>query len=187
MDGNRLFLHTLDDLKSRLRPGVPEYEVMRIAGLLRKLLLDENRLVDMVNRTRRIKVEFLINDAPAIWQLFPDERPLFWSIQDGLDPATSLSITQPRALKRDAFLAKVVMIFRKREITVRDVTAQVANVAGDIHLGAPNNETQATLRNLEDRVSVGGYPADVRSLQAIGRVVLRALGPLRAEVRQSAA
>jgi len=79
------------------------------------------------------------------------------------------------------------MIFRKREITVRDVIAQVANVAGDIHLGAPNNETQATLRNLEDRVSVGGYPADVRSLQAIGRVVLRALGPLRAEVRQSAA
>ena len=137
MEADRLFLHTLDDLASRVQPGVPEYEVMRIAGLVRKLLLDENPLVDQVNRTRYLKIRFLIDDAPPIWEVLPDVRPTFWSIQDGLDPYTSLTAPLPRAVKRDEFLRKVVMLVGKREITVPDVVSHVANVGGDVHLGKP--------------------------------------------------
>jgi hypothetical protein len=45
-----LFLRTLEDLGRRVEPGVDEYEVLLIAGLLRKLLVDSPRLVDEVNR-----------------------------------------------------------------------------------------------------------------------------------------
>ena len=49
------------------------------------------------------------------------------------------------------------------------------------------NESQEALKAAEGDFSIGGYPPDVRSLQAIGRIVLRALLPLRAEVSRSAA
>jgi hypothetical protein len=105
----------------------------------------------------------------------------------GLDPYTSLTAPLPRAVKRDEFLRKVVMLVGKREITVPDVVSHVANVGGDVHLGKPQNESQEALKAAEGDFSIGGYPPDVRSLQAIGRIVLRALLPLRAEVSRSAA
>jgi|tagenome__1003787_1003787.scaffolds.fasta_scaffold20362252_1 hypothetical protein len=160
---------------------------MRIAGLVRKLLLDESRLVDQVNRSRRLKIRFLIDDAPPMWEVLPEIRPTFWSIQDGLDPYTSVTAPLPRDVTRDEFLRKVVMLVGTREITVRDVVSHVAHVGGDVHLGEPQDESQQALKATEGVFSIGGYPPDVRSLQAIGRIVLRALLPLRAEVSRSAA
>lgn len=43
MNRETLFLGTLDDLGRRVQPGIDEYEVLLIAGLLRKLLLDTTR------------------------------------------------------------------------------------------------------------------------------------------------
>lgn len=154
---------------------------------MRKLLLDGSPLVDQVNRTRHLKIRFLIDDAPPMWEVLPDIRPTFWSIQDGLDPYTSLTTPLPRVVTRDEFLRKVVMLVGNREITVRDVVAHVAHVGGDVHLGKPQDTSQEALKATEGDFFVGGYPPDVRSLQAIGRIVLRALLPLQAEVSRSAA
>jgi hypothetical protein len=49
LDRETLFLHTLDDLAPRTRPGTDAYTVLMAAGLLRKLILDEPPLVDLVN------------------------------------------------------------------------------------------------------------------------------------------
>jgi hypothetical protein len=59
MDPNLLFVKTLDDVTARLKASDP-YEILLIAGLLRKLLLDEHPLIDQVNRVHRIKLEFRV-------------------------------------------------------------------------------------------------------------------------------
>ena len=52
---DELFLETLSDLESRCEPGRTEYDVLGIAGLLRKLLIDAQPLVDQVNRDRHLR------------------------------------------------------------------------------------------------------------------------------------
>ena len=59
MDRDELFVRTLADLRRRLERGrQDEYEAMGIAGLLRKLLIDGQSLVDQVNRDRRLKITY---------------------------------------------------------------------------------------------------------------------------------
>ena len=50
MDASILFLKTLEDIESRLTQKDP-YEILLIAGLLRKLFLDDHPLVDQVKPT----------------------------------------------------------------------------------------------------------------------------------------
>jgi hypothetical protein len=80
VDRETLFLRTLDDLEARIRPGIDEYEVLLIAGLLRKLLLDDPPLIDQVNRERKLRLRFVINARPPVWQLAGSEPPVYWSI-----------------------------------------------------------------------------------------------------------
>jgi len=103
-----LFLATLDDLASRASAGRSTYDVLQIAGLLRKLLLDDTRLVDAVNRSRRVKYRFRANER----QPPGDPSLVFWSIQDGLDPDTAapLRTNNVRDLTRDQFLAVTIII-----------------------------------------------------------------------------
>jgi len=58
VDVDRLFLETMNDLDRRLDAPVDEYDVLMIAPLLRKLLLDDSPLVHLVNRQRRVKFRF---------------------------------------------------------------------------------------------------------------------------------
>jgi hypothetical protein len=44
-----LFLNSIDDLQKRVTSGVPEYDVVGISSLLRKLLLDEKPLVHLLS------------------------------------------------------------------------------------------------------------------------------------------
>jgi hypothetical protein len=181
VDADRLFLSTLTDLENRVHPAPNEYAVLGIAAVVRKLLLDELPLVDEVNRRRGLKINFRINHERPVWEALGSPRPEFWSLQDGLDPEASRR-ANPEEVSRKDFLATRVMLVRDREITVKDILSHTANVAGAVHRGNPRDVSQETLQYLEGQISVGGYPADVRSLQAIGRVVLRALQPLRDKV-----
>ena len=84
MTRDQLFLATLDDLDTRLASRDP-YEVLGIALLLRKLLLDGGAsLVDQVNRQFRIGLAFEIMDDGPMPPHLP--QPAFWSTIDGLDP-----------------------------------------------------------------------------------------------------
>jgi hypothetical protein len=178
-----LFLKTLDDLRARVTPGCDEYEVLGIAALVRKLLLDDLPLVHSVNRDRRLRLRYAIDASPPIWKLLGEEPPSIWSVQDGLDPATSLGgSSSSKDVSLDEFLGTMVMYVRHQEITVKDVVLHTAVVVGAVHRGEPRSDPQRTLSQLAEELSVGGYQPDIRALQAIGRVVLRALAPLRERI-----
>lgn len=185
LDPDALFLATLDDLRPRVeRSNVPPYEIFMAAPLLRKLLMDASPLVDQVNRERKLKIRYPINGFSAVLDTLGIPRPVFWAIQDGLDPETSPPpLTQQIEVKRDQLLARLVMIIGEHEITVRDLIDHVSHVAGAVHAGQPQHQREQALRAASRSIQIGGYPPDTRALQAVGRVVLKGLRPLSDQIR----
>jgi hypothetical protein len=58
-DHEKLLLNTLDDLKGRVDKG-DNYNLIRAAGLIRQLLIDENPLIDLVNKNYKLKILFRV-------------------------------------------------------------------------------------------------------------------------------
>ncbi len=177
MEPKELFLRTLDDLEKQLGSNDP-YEILGISALIRKLFLDDNPLVDQVNRESRIKVEFCI----AVSNILNNPKiptPDFYSEQDGLDPDTAPPMFARQTVNRDKFFKTIVMLSEGKSYTVRDTIAFEANVMGGVHAGSPKDEKDRALMTIAHTWSIGGYPASLRQLKGIGRVVLKALQPLR--------
>lgn len=186
MDRDRLFLHTLDDLERRVEPGTPEYEVLMAAALLRKLLTDAGEpLVHAVNRIegRRYKLLFRTVEHKRL----PVEigiDPLYHSLEDSLDPDVVAGTPIPVVeLKLDAFLAHRTMDVEGYEVSVHELIDHVAHVSGAVHVGLPKTPKDEAIKRMAEALRIGGYPPGTRALQAIGRVVLRTLEPLREHVR----
>ncbi len=179
MDANSLFLKTLEDIRSRLTQSDP-YEILLIAGLLRKLFLDDHPLVDQVNREHRIKLQFEV--TASINRPVDGDKNSLWSVQDGLDPETALHGKERLVLSRDQFFQTVVAMVFGPSFTVRDVIQFEASVAGAVHAGAPKTEKEKALDMVGKSIGIGGYAPTLRQLLAIARVSLKALAPLSAAI-----
>ena len=182
MRAEELFIHTLDDLEDRVRGPLPEYRVLGIAGLLRKLLIDDSPLVDQVNRHQRQRLTFVVSDSRQYEELVKSMGAPFMTAEDGIDPEGAPPGFGRLELNRSQFLKHRAMLTQNEEISVADLIQHGANVAGAVHLSNPRKPTHMEISKWADQFSPGGYPAGTRSLQAIGRVVLRTLEPLRAAV-----
>lgn len=176
MDIDRLFVHTLRDLEERTA-STDEYTVLMSAALLRKLLLDDSRLVDQVNRTYRLKLRYRISDVSPWEKLILDDRPVFWIIEDALDPDSPFAYV-PYDATRDQLLARQVMYFSGSRITVRDVIDQLANIEGGVHSGSPKGDRQRALQAAAQFYSRAGLPGAVSQTRLIGRIIVRGLRPL---------
>ncbi|MDP2018019.1 hypothetical protein [Hydrogenophaga sp.] len=174
-----LFLNTLRDLALRAA-AEDEYTVLGCSALIRKLLIDGAPLVDQVNQTRRLKITFEISDSqPSVPGL---SEPTVWSVQDGLDPESSRPGMPRKLANRDQLLSTVVAIVEGRSYTLRDVVLFEANVMGGVHAGSAREDKETVLQALNTQLTMGGHRASLRQLQAISRVVLRGLEPLRSAV-----
>ena len=85
MDPDRLFCHTVNDLAARADSD-DEYEVLASSALVRKLLMDEEPLIHRVNRSHRLTIRFTFNGPTRYEDVVLSDGPVFWSVQDGLDP-----------------------------------------------------------------------------------------------------
>lgn len=182
MLAEELLIHTLDDLEDRVRGSLPEYRILGIAGLLRKLLIDDSPLVDQVNRQHRQRLVFVVRDARAYEELVKSMDAAFLTAEDGIDPEGAPPGFGRLELNRARFLSHRAMLTQNEEISVADLIQHGANVAGAVHRSDPRKPAHKEISKWADQFSPGGQPAGTRTLQAIGRVVLRALEPLRAAV-----
>lgn len=176
MNANTLFLKTVGGIESRLSATDP-YEILLIAGLLRKLFLDDHPLVDQTNRTHRLKLAFEV--TVPVNEPEEGDKTSFWSVQDGLDPDTAIPGKQRQMLSRDQFLQTVVAMIYGPSYSIRDVIQFEANIAGGVHAGAPRTEKEQALHAVGQSLGIGGYAPTLRQLLAIARVSLKALAPLR--------
>lgn len=182
LDTETLFLRTLADIENRLGESDP-YEILLIAGLVRKLFLDDFPLVDQVNRSHREKLTFEVT-VPVNMPV-GESLPTFWTVQDGLDPDTAPPFKKRHSCTRNQFFQTVVTVINSHTYTVRDVVLFEANVVGAVHAGAPKTIKDEALKQVDGSISVGGYGSALRQLLAIARVVLKALAPLRNAVAKA--
>lgn len=181
IDTETLFIRTLEDIERRLSVTDP-YEILQIAGLIRKLFLDDNPLVDQVNKIHRIKLSFEVT-IPIDG---PENAPgtIFWTMQDGLDPETALPFMKRKAITRDQFFKTVVTIINRHAYSIREIVQFEANVIGAVHAGTPKTDKESVLKKIDSKISFDGYESSLRQLLAISRVILKALKPLRQAVSQ---
>jgi hypothetical protein len=175
-DAEALLLRTLEDVERRLQQTDP-YEILFIAALIRKLFLDDFPLVDQVNRIHKLKVTFETTLPLELPSDFP--QPTFWTVQDGLDPDTAIPGKRRYTAGRDQFFQTVVTIVDNHKYTVREVVLFEANVMGAVHAGSPKTEKERALKQVDSTIAVGGYASSLRQLQAIARVCIKSLQPLR--------
>ena len=76
----------------------------------------------------------------------------------------------------------VLMVVEGKTYSLRDIVLFEANVMGGVHAGSPKEEKEKVLQALDDTLAIGGYRTSLRQLQAISRVVLKGLDPLRIAV-----
>jgi len=177
VDVDRLFIYTLRDLEQRIADA-DEYEVLMSAALLRKLLVDGARLMDQVNRAYRMDLRFRISGVSPLENLIYEDNPMFWSLEDALDPESPFAY-QPFDATRDQFLSRKIMRFNGVFITVRDVIDQLANVEGAVHSGNANNDRRKAAQAAGKFYSRAGLPGVVSQVRLIGRITVRGLSPLR--------
>lgn len=184
MQADQLFLRTLEDLDRRTTVA-DEYEALLAAGLLRKLLLDEAPLVHQVNRYRRERIRFRINGETPLERTILEDNPVFWAIGDAIDPDAFPvpGVSAPVDAKLDEFLARTVMFARGERLSVGDLIRQVAHIDGAVHKGKPASVREELLDEMSRFMFFRDLPSTVHHVQLIGRIVIRALAPLRNAIR----
>lgn len=178
----QLFLKTISDLENKISSKDP-YEILGASALIRKLFLDDHPLVDRINREYKLKILFHVcipkPDPPG------SPKPIVTFVRDGIDPS---NIIYPgmivSKLTRDKFFKVVVLTISGKEYTIKDVILFEANIMGGVHAGTPKSEKEKVLKALNDLLSIGGYAASLKQLQSIGRVILKALIPLKEKIIQ---
>lgn len=189
MDRDLLFLGMYRELEERTMAVPSEYSALKIAGLLRELLLDEHRLVDIVNSKTRpdkpyLKITYEVMDKTPYQKLVEELKPVFWSMQDGIYPGTALIAGNTKIVDRDGLLSYKVMSYESYNITVKAIIEYEANIGGAIHAGTPRAVIEKAIHATANSVNVGGYPPQTRQLLAIARVVLDGLRPLKEQIEQ---
>ncbi|MHB8913450.1 MAG: hypothetical protein ACYC4I_00335 [Minisyncoccota bacterium] len=175
MDTKQLFEKTLKDLIEKSQSN-DWYDMLLISGLIYKLLYDEHPLVDEVNITKQ-KVVFDVNDR----DIPNDQSLVFYSIEDGFDPETSVPhLTNIISVDKNALYARKVMVINGEIITVKELIRFLRNKQGGVHSDNMSlTDKDKVLKELQTSFSVGGVNAGFRLMRAISRVVVKGLSPLK--------
>lgn len=173
MERNALFLSMLDEVKSLLNTK-EEYQALRIAALLRSLLVDPP-LVHEINRSHRVELRFDVESSPWLGPLHP--HTIFASAAIVPHPSSTT-----KKLNFDQFLKWEVLVVGGHRYNVRELIKHVANISGGVHAGQVTNGKALNLEILDGLVEIADLPAVVGQLRGIAHVVLTALEPLRERV-----
>jgi hypothetical protein len=208
-----LFLQTIRELEERLSraatsqdDNVRQYEALRIAALLRQLLLDESPLlVQASKRFPRVKPRFEVR------AIEPPCDSSLWFVGDLLDPESfgrepagmliGGATMYDRALSPEEIFAHykrgpqnqpivklgyskliacVVARAVKQTFTVKDVIRFLANMAGGVHHGEARTDKERALDELSRTYELVQLPSVHQLVFAVGRVVVLGVQPLTA-------
>jgi hypothetical protein len=106
---------------------------------------------------------------------------VFFSLEDAIDPDLNHppGLVAPFDATRDQLLARRLMVVKGEDVTVRDLINHLAHIEGAVHRSDPRERQEIVLNQAARELFIGGLPAGIRQLQAVARVVLRGLRPLR--------
>lgn len=198
----QLFVETLIDIAQKLQSNPSEYDLIKVAGLLRPILLEN--LLDDASSAASVDVRFrVVKPAPPaippelqrqmdeacakISATRPDVKPVTVAVSVGGnslsdDPAFPGDVVVE--LSRKEFLKHGIIIYNDEDYTVEHVVRVAANSLGGIHNdGKPNqNKRSEELRNYMQRSNMCGRTMLGWYISQIAECTLRACEPVADEL-----
>lgn len=179
----QLFLRSLTELEQCV--GSEDWYVnLHVSRILRQLLVDAHPLVDQVNKKYRLKLEFWAGLPDPELQKGPDGS--MWALLDGFDPDTGRPGRPTAVLTKGQFLDAKVISDGKRVYSVKDLVAFEAHVKGGVHAGVSKDDKDKELERFSDFLHFKDLRISLGQLKVAGRVVLKALAPLRSAIESGA-
>jgi hypothetical protein len=173
-----LFVETVVDVRRRSHHPAARnrYELLGIAPLLRKLLIDSRPLLNTVQAARLdVVTDFRIKPWSA-----PDDSQssaeFSYHLQLG-GPELVGGPEEPRARKLKHFLSATVGFIEGKPLTVREVVRYYAHVEGGVHFGVPASDEERVL-NMMAPLLLGRSTGQIQILAHLGTIVVNALTPL---------
>lgn len=170
----RLLVETIRDIEGRLGVGTA-YDLVRVSGLLRQLLIDERPLIHEANTEYRIKLRFCV---AARREPFPIDLDRFAFHFHSLTP----SLGGVEEVTLDTFLRLVVVEHNRQVFSVRDVVLTGAHVMGGIHNSPPKTEVEERLVQLAADMELAHSPLPHAVIRDIALVTIQAALPLLAAI-----
>ncbi|WP_426733254.1 hypothetical protein [Glutamicibacter sp. 2E12] len=180
-----LFVETVDDIRRRSHdPGTRDrYELLGIAPLVRKLLLDNPGLLDTVRAARPdVPTNFRIKQWKASEEAQERVALSYWLRLGG--PELVGGPDYPALTKLKQFVGATVGEVDGQALTVREIVRHYAHVEGGVHFGVPKEPEQLVLRKMAPLL-LGRSTGQIEVLAHIGSIVVDALTPLRNSILSS--
>lgn len=180
-----LFVETVADVRRRSQdPSArSRYELLGIAPLLRKLLIDGRPLLSTVRAARpEVPTEFRIRqwNAPDHGQ-GSDDLPYLLRLGG---PELVGGPEDPPLPKLKHFIGARVGLVQGQPLTVLEVVKYYANVEGGVHFGVPKGDTDHVLSEGAPLL-LGHSTGQIEILAHLGTIVVDALTPLRDSILAS--
>lgn len=150
--------------------------MLLLSGLVYKLLYDRHPLVDVANTSGQ-QIVFSVNDR----KLPTDPTLVFYSIEDGIDPDTSVPhLTNAVRMDRNGLYQQPVMVVKGEAITVKDLIRFLRDKQGSVHADNVSlTDKDKLMKELQATLFIGGTNSGLRLMRAIARVVIKGLNPLK--------
>lgn len=184
MNKHNLFLHTLDDLKSKLDSN-NSYQILKSSELVRTLLYDTSGpLVNKINQEFKLKIKFHHKDTLSGYNVLARiAKPSLYLSLDGFYPKNARTNSKTLESNISQFFKTMVIVVDQRVFTVKDMLDHAVNCLGGTHHGEPKEEERFALKELESW-SFGDLNTNaiIRQIKSIGYVVFDALQELKEKV-----
>lgn len=189
-----LFLDTMEDLRRRCDLRASEYDMVQVAGLLRRLTLDDHRPWERVNEKYRLVVRCTWSTMnagvegaylprlwldPALWEVFVATH--YVDVPEGFAELVLKTRTESmRTFLRAKVVTESFVGHTQQQpltATVEDLILHFSNREGGVHW-----DPTPAKHPLLERTLVSNDLALRQTLLATGRVIHRALEPLAVRV-----
>jgi hypothetical protein len=182
------FVHTLDELRQKCNTE-SNYNYVKASGILRQILIDENPLLDLINKEYRKKILFEVNKPapPAPKQSIGADGTVWTDIGMGMSfMSPSKDKSRNEMLTKDQFLKRRVISFGHQDITVLEIIKLNANKIGGVHIDTkqPTNIKDLNILIGNSAMNIkGGITGGAFQINEISLIVLQAVNELEELVK----
>ena len=165
-----LFVKTYEDLERRAKSQtIDRYQLLGCAGLLRKLLLDQQPLLDRVNTRYRLSLPFHAQEMKKSHPRGLSADYLYWMQGSHILPGHDS--TPLKTYKRPDWVRHKVGQCPEGNITVGDLIKFASHVEGGVHAGRPSTPVEKALQRLTPSLIEDDIPEEVTVSSPIGQLM----------------
>lgn len=180
-----LFLYKMGKLKKAIETPSEE-NLFDAAAILRLVLLDSLPLFVQANKGLQHRIRFVIQpmNIPTAPPMAEAGAPadggmrLAFSIAGDAFSPDIMKANNSTTVKLDAFLASPVAFIVGHIVTVKDVILYLANIAGGVHKGTPDNPKTKAIEEMSQVMELMGVPSILISMRSIIAITIAGLDPI---------